>query len=211
MTSPELTNNICVFAAGSHAAKPFIEDARRVGELIGENGFGLVFGGVGGGLMQAVAMGAKSQGAEIIGVVPGQVEDPYYSQEELQPFLALNDRLVGTPSLQARKRKMLELSDGVITLAGGYGTFDEIATTLEVSRGKLNRGAASRFTILNTLGFYDGLRQQLERMHQERVVSGTVDNAVYFSDSPEDAVVHTMEAITAPPKRIFGFMKGPNL
>jgi len=194
------TDNICVFAAGSEVADiRYIEHARKIGELIAENGFGLVFGGVGGGLMYEVSTAAKKKGAKITGVVPRAVADPYFSQTNVRPLVALNDSLIGTSSLEDRKYTMLRMSDAVIALAGGLGTFDEIATTLEVSRGQKRKGAASRLVILNTLGFYDGTQQQFTRMYDERLVKAKPEDIAYFATTPEDAVAHIIHSLGGSP------------
>ena len=111
---------ICVFCGSSHGAKPaYAAAASRLGTMIGERGFSLVFGGGNVGLMGEVARSAHAAGARVLGVLPSflqQLEAPLKAAEEL----------VVVPDMQQRKAIMLSRSDAFIVLPGGLGTFDEI-------------------------------------------------------------------------------------
>ena len=186
--NPEkLTGNICVYAAAGREKPPYKQAAFRTGELIGEHGYNLVYGGIDVGLMRQVASGARSTGARVTGVIPGAGDDLVGSDMFLGEEPLRRD-IITTPNLITRKHTMLQMSDAVIALAGGIGTFDEIATTLELSRGRVRHGAVSRFVILNTDGFYDGLRTQLERMEDEGLLRAHVEDCVTFAETPEQAV-----------------------
>lgn len=202
MAQPESVNNICVFAASVGGTDPiYREHAQQLGELIADNGFGLVYGGIPAGLMRVVAKAASDKGAEVTGVLPAGSQNLTESESELLDTspLSVNDRLVTVSSLEARKYAMLQRSKGVIALAGGFGTFDEIVTTIEINRGHPDRGAASRLVVLNTDGFYDGLEQQLARLGEEGFAGrGAASRAVTFVTTPEEAVEHIQKQITAP-------------
>src|SRR5256886_569792 len=62
---------VCVFCGSSPGAKPvYSEAARQLGQMVGGNGYQLVFGGGGVGLMGEVARAARDAGAPVIGVLP---------------------------------------------------------------------------------------------------------------------------------------------
>lgn len=56
----------CVFCASSHKiSEKYLSDARRLGELLVENGWGLIYGGGSLGLMGAVADAVLAKGGEV--------------------------------------------------------------------------------------------------------------------------------------------------
>ena len=186
-----LTGNIAVFTAVRPGTRQQRQHAREVGRLIGSNGFGLVYGGIDSGLMHEVSVGAHETGAHIIGIVPTPEED----LDMVRGLSPLNDELVPTPSWTARKYTMLRAADAVIALAGGLGTYDEISTVMELSRGKAQTGAVSRLVLLNTDGFYDGLRMQLDRMQADRLIDVATDSIAYFAQTPQDAMAYIKRAL----------------
>jgi predicted Rossmann-fold nucleotide-binding protein len=63
---------ICVFCGASHGADPvFTETARQFGTAIAREGFDLVFGGGGVGLMGEVATSVAKGGGKVLGIIPG--------------------------------------------------------------------------------------------------------------------------------------------
>lgn len=197
----DLTGNICVFAAGSEASGEFKGQAKRLGELIGEHEFGLVYGGIESGLMRDVASGARSRGANVIGVVPVIGDDPYLKKGEVievEDEGSEGSKMIYTSSLIERKQRMLGLSDAVVALPGGIGTLDEIATSLERMRIGNPKGALSRFVILNVSGYYDGLRSQLELMRGHKLVSDRIEKHIFFEDDAEAAMQRIADSLKLP-------------
>ena len=188
MASLEEQGDICVFAAGSGVGEQYMQAARRLGQLIGEGGFGLVYGGIDAGLMGAVAEGARAAGAHITGVLPRPVDDPYYQRGHAADLLSLNTTTLGTDSLEERKRIMLQSADAAVALPGGYGTLDEIVTAMELGRRTRLTRRMGRLVIVNTDGYYDGLRMQLDRMIADRTIDPLRDRVPVFVATAEEAV-----------------------
>lgn len=198
MASPQERTDICVFAAGSPIGEHYMDAAYRLGRLIGERGYGLVYGGLEAGLMGALAQGAYDTGAHITGVLPRPVDEQYYSPRNTQELLGINTELVGTENLPDRKRMMLQSADAAIALAGGYGTFDEIVTAMEVGRrGRLTR-RIGRLLVVNTEGYYDGLKLQIERMIAERTIDPKRDLIPEFVATPEEALAFVDRELVRP-------------
>lgn len=110
---------IAVFCGSSHGSDAaFARDARRFGQLMGQRGFDLVFGGGYVGLMGEVAHAARESGAYVTGVLPDFLR-------HLEPPSRDTQKMIVTPDLQERKRLMLSLSDAFAVLPGGLGTIDE--------------------------------------------------------------------------------------
>ena len=73
--------------------------------------------------MGALADAALEEGGEIVGVIPKALLAREIGHEGLT-----NLHVVG--SIHERKKLMADLSDGFVTLPGGYGTFEEFLEVL---------------------------------------------------------------------------------
>ena len=63
--------NICVFCGASSGSSPdFITLAEKIGKMIGENNFNLIYGAGSTGLMGACAKSALQSGAKVFGIMP---------------------------------------------------------------------------------------------------------------------------------------------
>mgnify|MGYP000020236119 FL=1 len=98
-----------------------------------------------------------------------------------------------------RKLKMLEVSDGFITLPGGFGTLEElfeIATALQLGQHKKPIG------LLNINGFYDELLASLQKM----VVLGFVKQHnldLVLVDTTVEGLLCKMDGFKAPDKAVW--------
>ena len=95
------------------------------------------------GLMGAVADAVLRGGGEVIGVIP----------RALVQRSSLTGRLTElrvVESMHERKALMAELSDAVIALPGGFGTFEELFETVTWSQLGIHRKA---FGVLNVAGY----------------------------------------------------------
>ena len=112
-------SDICVFCGSSTGSVPRYERAAvELGELLARGGHGLVYGGGDVGLMGVVAGATLRLGGRAIGVMTEQL----LTEEVAHTGLT---RLEVASSMHERKARMAELSDAVIVLPGGFGTYDE--------------------------------------------------------------------------------------
>jgi len=139
---------ISVFCGSKPGTKPeYADAAKQLGLAIAARGLTLVYGGGSGGLMGAVADAALDAGGEAIGVVP----DTFLPDEFAHPKLT-DVRAVG--SLAERIALMIELSDAMVALPGGYGTLNEIVEAVTLAQlGSHQKPCA----LLNVDGYYDKL------------------------------------------------------
>lgn len=146
---------ICVFCGSSHGSDAaFASAARRLGTLIGENGFNLVFGGGYVGLMGEVAHAAREAGARITGILPGFLR-------HLEPPAENEEKVVLTADLQDRKKLMLSLADAFVILPGGLGTLDEFFEVMTSAQ----LGALSKpIVLLDSAGFFAPLQALLDQI-----------------------------------------------
>lgn len=176
--------NICVFCSANDLQGKYAEATDKLAELIADKGHNLVWGGSNVGLMKRIADGVQQQGGKIIGI----------STEQFRGQIRPNaDEMVVTSTLGERKLVMMQRSDALIVLVGGLGTIDELTEMLELKR---QGDHDNPIIVVNTDGFYDGLRMQLRTMAREgflptterpgiRVV--TLNQLVSFADTPEEA------------------------
>jgi uncharacterized protein (TIGR00730 family) len=112
-------SNICVFCGSSSGTDPaFRAAAVELGAAIAASDHGLVYGGGDVGLMGIVADAVLDAGAEVTGVITEQLLALEVGHVNLTNLEVL-------PDMHARKARMAELSDGVVVLPGGFGTYEE--------------------------------------------------------------------------------------
>lgn len=121
--------------------------AYNLGVTLADSGINLVYGGAKIGLMGAVADGALSKNGKVTGVIPGFLQTKEVAHEGLTELIVVD-------SMQTRKLKMSELSDGVIALPGGFGTMEEYFEMLTWGQLGLHKKPVA---LLNTNSFYDPL------------------------------------------------------
>jgi uncharacterized protein (TIGR00730 family) len=110
--------------------------------------------------MGAVADAVLAGGAEVIGVLPRNLQD----REIAHPDLT---KLYPVGSMHERKALMASLSDAFIALPGGYGTLDEFFEIVTWAQLKIH----SRPCILiNTGGYFDPLLRFLDHAVTEGFV-----------------------------------------
>ncbi|WP_314058352.1 TIGR00730 family Rossman fold protein [Empedobacter brevis] len=139
---------LTVFCGSSNGSnKVFINEAYKLGQKLVENEIELVYGGANVGLMGIVANSVLENKGVAIGVLPHflkKVEVEYKGLSEL----------ILVDSMHERKAKMNQLSDGVITLPGGFGTLEEFFEMLTWAQLGLHK---KPIAIYNIDGFYDDL------------------------------------------------------
>ena len=172
--------NICVFASSSNFLEEiFYTDARDLGLLIGNNGYGIVYGGSKLGMMYACASAVKEAGGQIIGIMPERLANMGCANPEDC------DEFILTSGMRERKAKLDELSDAVIAIAGGYGTLEEISELIVQKQLGYNN---KPIVILNTDGFYDKLIEFFETLIQRNFANKMSRKLYYIAKTPSDAI-----------------------
>ncbi len=151
--------SVCVYCGSNAGSKPiYSERAAALGDRIAREGLRLVYGGGNVGLMGVVANAVLEAGGQVIGVIPRQLADLEVAHLGLTEL-----EIVG--SMHERKARMFDLSDGFVTLPGGFGTMEEIFEMLTWRQlGIGNKPCA----FLDVDGFYAPLIGMIDRMVDER-------------------------------------------
>ena len=171
--------SLCVYCGsrdGSEAA--YANAAAQAGELIGRNGWQLVYGGGRAGLMGRVADSAIAHGAKTVGVIPQSL-----MQRELgHPGL---DELHVVETMHERKRMMAERADAFLALPGGIGTLDEL---FEAWSWNALGYHAKPFCLLNVDGFWDRMIGFLDHVTESGFMSPARRAQLLIAASPEEAL-----------------------
>ena len=105
--------------------------AEDVGRAIARAGAVLVCGGLG-GVMEAAARGARSEGGFTVGLLPGS------SREAANPHI---ECAVATGLGHFRNFLVVQTADAVVAVAGKYGTLSEVAMALTLGKTVVGLGS----------------------------------------------------------------------
>jgi len=147
--------SIAVFCGSSEGNDTtIISEAEVLGKTFANENITLVYGAAKIGIMGKIAQSSLDNHGNVIGVIP-----EFLKLKEVV-HLGLTE-LVTTNNMHERKLKMHELSDGFITLPGGFGTFEELFEIITWAQLGLHQKPIG---LLNVNGFYDDLISMLETM-----------------------------------------------
>ncbi|MEW1655268.1 MULTISPECIES: TIGR00730 family Rossman fold protein [unclassified Streptomyces] len=170
--------NICVFCSAADLDDRYVTPAREFAERIGKGGHALVWGGSDTGLMKVMADGVQEAGGKLLGVSVEFLADK---------ARAGADEMVITKDLAERKAQLLARADAVVVMVGGTGTLDEATEILELRKHGMH---SKPVVLLNTAGFYDGLKSQFERMAAEGFLPVPLADLVHFAEDGAGALAH---------------------
>ncbi|GAA3644329.1 TIGR00730 family Rossman fold protein [Nonomuraea antimicrobica] len=172
---------ICVFCSAADLDDRYTVPARQFAELIGKGGHTLVWGGSDVGLMKVMADGVQEAGGRLVGISVEFLADK---------ARAGADEMVIARDLAERKAQLLSRADAIVIMVGGTGTLDEATEILELKKHNLHDKPV---VLLNTAGFYDGLKQQFQRMEEEGFLPLPLTDLVFFAEEPVGALAHLEE------------------
>lgn len=173
------TQSIVVYCASSVGVNPiYNEVAAELGQKMAARNIRLIYGGGGFGLMGNVADAVLQNGGEVTGVIPNFLADLEVAHSTLTEIHFVE-------TMHERKYRMVQLAKGVITLPGGYGTFDELFEILAWRQLKLYDGPV---VIINTNGFYDLVLQQLDRMVADGFLKAANRDLLLVAESVDEAL-----------------------
>jgi uncharacterized protein (TIGR00730 family) len=150
--------SIVVYCASSMGVDSVYQQAaQETGKALASRQIRLIYGGGNGGLMGVVADAVLQNGGEVTGIIPNFLAELEVAHQNLTEIEFVD-------TMHERKARMVSLSDGVITLPGGYGTLDELFEILAWRQLKIFHGPIG---LLNVNGFYDALLAHADRMTTE--------------------------------------------
>ena len=154
-------HSIAVYCASSNKVRSsFVEAAERLGAIFAANGIRLVYGDGGIGLMAAVAKGTLDAGGEVTGVIPRFMVEQGWNNPR-------STKTIVTETMHERKATICEISDAMVALPGGIGTFEELLECLTWKQLGLHNNP---IVILNTDGYYNRLLSCIDLMIEEQMM-----------------------------------------
>lgn len=144
---------LCVFCGSKLGARPaFAEAAALLGREMAARRIALVYGGGGIGLMGVMAEAAVAAGGHVTGVIPQVLIDKELAHPRLGDLRVVSD-------MSERKALMARLSQGFVTLPGGYGTADELFEMITWQQLGVHRKPS---VLVNVEGYFDPLLRFLD-------------------------------------------------
>jgi hypothetical protein len=175
----------CVSVFGSARTKEddkWYKEARKFGELISKEGFGVITGG-GPGIMEAANRGAHGNGGKSIGV---GIELPF--EASMNPYVDLG---VDNRYFFTRKVMFLKYSQAFVIFPGGVGTLDELFEAITLAQCGHN---VKYPIILIGTKFWSGLIKWMKTtLLDEGTISFKDFELFRIVDSAEEAVEKIVE------------------
>lgn len=169
---------VAVYAASSsQVSSEYIDAAAELGRTLAAEGIEIVYGAGKVGLMGVLADAALDAGGKVTGVIPQFMVDNGWCREKLT-------NLIVTPDMHTRKEKIVSLADATIALPGGVGTLEEL---MEIITWKQLGLYANPIVILNTRGYFNPLKEMLERAVEEKFMREIHRNLWSIADTPRQA------------------------
>ena len=178
-------NSVCVYSASSTKIDAvYFQAADTLGRLLAEHRIRLINGAGSIGLMRSMADAVLKNGGEVTGVIPRFMVEQNWHHTGLT-------ELIEVESMHERKRKMADLSDGIIALPGGCGTLEEL---LEIITWKQLGLYLNPVVILNTNNFFDPLLAMLQHAMDENFMREQHGAIWHVASTPQEAVelIHTI-------------------
>jgi uncharacterized protein (TIGR00730 family) len=168
---------VCVYCGSGPGANPaFVASATRFGELMAENGVGLVYGGGSVGLMGALAIAVLDNGGYVTGIIPEFLTDK-------ERALTAAQEVIVTRDMHERKQTMFERADAFVALPGGLGTLEELVEQLTWAQLGRHR---KPILIANIDGFWDPLCALIDHMRDLAFIRPGLSVDLLVADRVED-------------------------
>ncbi|MES2873366.1 MAG: TIGR00730 family Rossman fold protein [Bacteroidota bacterium] len=185
--------SISVFCGANFNGDPAILKAvNDLASVFVEKDITLIFGGGRVGVMGLIADAVLNRGGKAIGVIPQFLLDKEVGHTGLTD-------LIITSNMHERKQKMADLSDGVITLPGGFGTLEEFFEVLTWLQLGLHNNPIG---LLNIDGFYGHLLAQMDIMVEKKFLK-PLNRELVLSHSDPAELVGLMEKFNSSPDEVW--------
>ncbi|HQS05143.1 MAG: Rossman fold protein, TIGR00730 family [Sphingobacteriales bacterium 17-39-43] len=184
---------ISVFCGSNFDGNPVLLKAvNDLADAMVEKEISLVFGGGRVGVMGLIADAVLKRGGKAIGVIPQFLMDKEVGHTGLT-------ELIITENMHQRKQKMADLSDGVITMPGGFGTMEEFFEVLTWLQLGIH---GNPIGLLNVDGFYDPLLLQIDLMVEKKFLK-PLNRELVLSDHDPKTLIERMEKFDSKPDEVW--------
>ena len=185
--------SISVFCGANFNGDPVLLKAiEDLADVFVQKDISLVFGGGRVGVMGLIADAMLVRGGRAIGVIPQFLMDKEVGHTGLT-------ELIITENMHQRKQKMADISDGIITMPGGFGTMEEFFEVLTWLQLGLHNNPIG---LLNVGGFYDPLLLQMDRMVDQKFLK-PINRELFLSHDNPGSLVALMENYNSIPDDVW--------
>jgi uncharacterized protein (TIGR00730 family) len=184
---------ISVFCGSNFNGNPVLLKAvHDLADVMVEKKISLVFGGGRVGVMGLISDAVLERGGIAIGVIPKFLMDKEVGHTGLTD-------LIITENMHQRKQKMADLSDGVITLPGGFGTMEEFFEVLTWLQLGIH---GNPIGLLNVDGFYNPLLMQIDLMVENKFLK-PLNRDLVIAESEPKILIERMEKFDSKPDDVW--------
>ena len=171
--------SVCIFAGANKGTnKAYSEIAHSLGRELVKNNLSMVYGGGSVGLMNEIANEVLKNKGEVTGVITQRLKDVEVAHKSLTKLFIVD-------SMHERKAKMAEISDAIISLPGGVGTWEEFFEALAWNQLGIH---SKPIILLNVEGYYDELYSFSVKACREGFIPQSTLDDFYLIGNVEDAI-----------------------
>jgi len=169
--------SLAVFCGSKNGNNPvYVNDAKELGKILSENKITLIYGGGSKGVMGAIADSTMNNGGKVVGIIPKLLIEWEHQHEAITELIVVDD-------MHSRKKKLYELCDAALILAGGFGTLDELFEMLTWNQLSIHN---KKIFILNSGGFYNHLIEHLKQLGKDNFLYDKLEERVHILNEPKD-------------------------
>jgi uncharacterized protein (TIGR00730 family) len=173
--------SLAVFCGSKNGVnKIYLQHAVELAQLLARNGITLVYGGGSVGIMGTVADEVLNNGGKVIGVIPQVLVDWEVGHTSLSELLVVDN-------MHTRKKKMYDLCDAAVVLAGGFGTLDELFEMVTWNQLSIHD---KMIYIINSDGFYNHLIAHINQMQKENFLYEAARERLTVLNEPAELLQH---------------------
>lgn len=166
--------SICVFAGSALGSKPsYSKRAYDLGLEIAKRNYSMVYGGGNNGLMGVLADAALKGGAKVTGIITEKLNDIEVGHNNLSTLEIV-------PTMHERKLRMAQLSDAIIALPGGVGTWEELFEALAWNQLGIH---SKPIVLFNVDNYYSKLFEFTKFSVNEGFLPESTKDELFISDS----------------------------
>lgn len=171
--------SLAVFCGSKNGVnKIYVQHAVELGKILAKHGITLIYGGGSVGIMGTVADEVLLNGGKVIGVIPKVLVDWEREHKSLSELLVVDN-------MHIRKKKMYDLCDAAVILAGGFGTLDELFEMVTWNQLSIHD---KMIYIINSDGFYNHLIAHINQMEKEKFLYEAARERLKVLNEPSELI-----------------------
>lgn len=151
----------------------YLQAAAALGSECAARDLRIVYGGTHKGLMGALADAALAGGGQVTGVITERLKAKGHTHQDLSAIEVL-------PTMQTRKKRMIEMADAFVAMPGGIGTLEEFMEVWTLNQlGEIAKPAG----LFDVDGYFQPLMGMVDHMIAEQFLPATHRAAIVVEPS----------------------------